>query len=126
MAESKQNEENASRSCCICFQDLLPTGGHVVTNCGHLYCIRCLIFITLIDPYNSVCGYCRQELMDINGLPGKFYKYLHLLSYTGTGCGTLLHRLQHQHPRQINPQIMNTPATAGPKYQYCISVRISA
>lgn len=50
--------------CCICFETINKQKNNCVTECGHMFCLKCLANSMYYDKWN--CPYCRTSLIDIN------------------------------------------------------------
>ena len=52
-------KEHFLGECCICYKHLILEAGHIVTECKHLFCVKCLL-----NWYNlsNVCPICRAVL----------------------------------------------------------------
>ena len=48
--------------CCICFENINKNKNNCVTECGHIFCLKCLMTSFAHD--NTSCPCCRQELID--------------------------------------------------------------
>jgi len=48
--------------CCICYETIGKTN-NCVTECGHAFCLKCLVSAM---SYNSACPYCRTDLIEKN------------------------------------------------------------
>jgi len=57
-AANEQKLVNA-KECCICYE-LIGKTNNCVTECGHEYCLKCILFSTR---NNNSCPYCRHELI---------------------------------------------------------------
>jgi len=49
------------RECCICYEEI-GTVNNCTTECGHLFCFKCL---ATAMHYNNACPYCRSKLVDL-------------------------------------------------------------
>lgn len=60
--ENKERERiNNVKECCICMEELSDIKNKVITNCGHVFCLTCIL--TSYNNKNS-CPVCRTELLN--------------------------------------------------------------
>jgi hypothetical protein len=53
------NEEKCIGDCAVCYTQLMPRVNHAFTECGHLFCIKCLL--TWYER-SDTCPMCRENL----------------------------------------------------------------
>jgi hypothetical protein len=55
------SKEHFLGECCICYKELFLEANHIVTECKHLFCIKCIL-----KWYNlsNTCPICREELYE--------------------------------------------------------------
>lgn len=51
--------EECIGDCAICYTQLMPRANHAFTECGHLFCIKCLL---TWHEQSSTCPLCREKL----------------------------------------------------------------
>ena len=51
--------EQCIGDCAVCYTQLLPRANHAFTECGHLFCIKCLL---TWHEQSSTCPMCREKL----------------------------------------------------------------
>jgi len=51
--------EECIGDCAVCYTQLLPHANHAFTECGHLFCIKCLL---TWHEQSSTCPMCREKL----------------------------------------------------------------
>ena len=66
----QENDEreriNNVKECCICMEELSDVKNKVITNCGHVFCLTCIL--TSYNSKNS-CPVCRTELLNGVDIP---------------------------------------------------------
>jgi len=50
--------------CCICFELINKNKNNCITECGHMFCLKCLATTMYHDTWN--CPYCRTSLIDVD------------------------------------------------------------
>ena len=50
--------------CCICLENINKERNNCVTECGHMFCLKCLANTMYYDKWS--CPYCRQSLIDVD------------------------------------------------------------
>jgi hypothetical protein len=68
--DSESNETVSSNSldqpeqeCCICYETINKNKNNCVTECGHVFCLKCLV--TSFAHGNNACPCCRAEMIDM-------------------------------------------------------------
>jgi hypothetical protein len=57
------SEKTDNTECCICYETIDKNKNNCTTECGHTFCLKCLI--TSFSHDNNSCPCCRQELIDL-------------------------------------------------------------
>jgi hypothetical protein len=55
--------EATGSECCICYESIDKTKNNCTTECGHTFCLKCLMTSMMHD--NLACPCCRADLVDI-------------------------------------------------------------
>lgn len=53
------NQEKCIGDCAVCYTQLMPRVNHAFTECGHLFCIKCLL---TWHEHSNTCPLCRENL----------------------------------------------------------------
>jgi hypothetical protein len=61
---NNDDERNYENECCICFENINKNKNNCVTECGHIFCLKCLVNSMYYDTWS--CPYCRTKLIDID------------------------------------------------------------
>ena len=69
-SDSESNETVSTSSldkpeteCCICYETINKNKNNCVTECGHVFCLKCLV--TSFAHGNNACPCCRAEMIDM-------------------------------------------------------------
>jgi hypothetical protein len=57
------NSEKVAVECCICYETINKDKNNCVTDCGHAFCLKCLV--TSFAHGNNACPCCRTEVIDM-------------------------------------------------------------
>lgn len=57
------NSEKAAVECCICYEIINKDKNNCVTDCGHAFCLKCLV--TSFAHGNNACPCCRTEVIEM-------------------------------------------------------------
>lgn len=62
-AEVVDDKDSSVSECCICYESIDKTKNNCTTECGHTFCLKCLMTSMMHD--NLACPCCRADLVDI-------------------------------------------------------------
>jgi len=57
------NSEKVDVECCICYENINKDKNNCVTDCGHAFCLKCLV--TSFAHGNNACPCCRTEMIEM-------------------------------------------------------------
>jgi Ring finger domain len=60
---SSSTQSKADTECCICYEMINKNKNNCVTECGHSFCLKCLV--TSFAHGNNACPYCRMVVIDM-------------------------------------------------------------
>jgi hypothetical protein len=103
--------EPVADECCICYEEIDNKKNKAVTNCGHLFCLKCLL--TQFQNKNE-CPLCRRELLEnspnsfetiripVNRVDNTFYRILSGEINSSSGFfRTMVGHIWHDHCRNV-------------------------
>ena len=56
-------KDSTETECCICYESIDKTKNNCTTECGHTFCLKCLMTSMMHD--NFACPCCRADLVDL-------------------------------------------------------------
>lgn len=60
---SSGTQSKADTECCICYETIDKNKNNCTTECGHSFCLKCLV--TSFAHGNNACPYCRTEVIEM-------------------------------------------------------------
>lgn len=60
---SQEDQDSTETECCICYESIDKTKNNCTTECGHTFCLKCLMTSMMHD--NFACPCCRADLVDL-------------------------------------------------------------
>ena len=60
---SSFESSSVGTECCICYEIIGKTN-NCVTECGHAFCLKCLVMAMAHNPENTGCPYCRTLIIE--------------------------------------------------------------
>jgi hypothetical protein len=60
---SSGTQSKADTECCICYEMIDKNKNNCTTECGHSFCLKCLV--TSFAHGNNACPYCRTEVIEM-------------------------------------------------------------
>ena len=61
--KSEGDKDSMETECCICYESIDKTKNNCTTECGHTFCLKCLMTSMMHD--NLACPCCRADLVDM-------------------------------------------------------------
>jgi len=63
VTDSTNSLEKLETECCICYETINKNKNNCVTECGHVFCLKCLV--TSFAHGNNACPCCRTEMIEM-------------------------------------------------------------
>jgi hypothetical protein len=61
--KSEDAKDSTETECCICYESIDKTKNNCTTECGHTFCLKCLMTSMMHDNFSCPC--CRADLVDL-------------------------------------------------------------